>query len=200
MKSMNDLFLQSLQDIYYAEKQGLRGLQKLAKAVESQELKDALLSHREQSQHQVERLEQVFEQLGKRPRGKTCQAMNGLMEEGEEEIEEGEQGPVLDAALTAAAQSIEHYEIARYGSMVAWAKALGMGEAVELLQQTLDEEKQSDSQLSEIAERALNQQAAEEGGEDEERGEDEGEGAEEKESKTKAKSRPKPKARSAAKK
>jgi ferritin-like metal-binding protein YciE len=198
MKSMNDLFLESLQDIYYAEKQGLRGLQKMAKAVESQELKDAILKHREQSQHQVERLEQVFEQLGKRPRGKTCQAMNGLMEESEEEIEEGEKGPVLDAALIAASQSIEHYEIARYGSMVAWAKSLGMNDAVELLQQTLDEEKQSDAQLSEIAERALNQQAAEEGGEDEEGG-DEDEGTEDG-GETKAKSQPKPKAKRAAKK
>ncbi|MBV9748201.1 MAG: ferritin-like domain-containing protein [Acetobacteraceae bacterium] len=198
MKSMNDLFLQSLQDIYYAEKQGLRGLQKIAKAVESQALKDALLNHREQSQHQVERLEQVFVQLGKRPRGKTCQAMNGLMAEGEEEIAEGEKGAVLDAALIAAGQSIEHYEIARYGSLLAWAKALGMNEAGALLQQTLEEEKQSDALLSEIAERALNQQAAEENG-GEEAGGEEDEGTKN-DGKVKARSRPKPKARTAAKK
>ncbi|MBV8916222.1 MAG: ferritin-like domain-containing protein [Acetobacteraceae bacterium] len=174
MKSMKDLMLHFLQDIYYAERQGLRGMAKMAKAVESEQLKQAILEHRDQSQKQISRLEQVFEAIGKRPRGKTCAAMDGLAEEADEAVEEGEKGPVLDAGLIACAQAVEHYEIARYGAMVAWARQLGMDEAAELLQQTLEEEKQSDQRLNEIAEGAMNQQAAESGAEDEEAGEEEG--------------------------
>ena len=122
----------------------------------------------------------MFEAIGKRPRGKTCAAMEGLIEEVDEAIKEGEKGPVLDAALIACAQAIEHYEIARYGAMAAWARTLGMDEAAELLEQTLEEEKASDQRLNEIAERALNPQAAESGAEDEESAEeDEGEGEDE---------------------
>lgn len=203
MKSMNDLFLSFLQDIYHAEKQGVRAIPKLVKAAESQELKDVLQQHREQSQQQIERLEQVFEQIGKRARGKTCEAMQGLVAEGEEVIEEGEKGPVLDAALIACEQGIEHYEIARYGTMVVWAKQLGMNEAAELLQQSLDEEKEADRLLNELAERSLNQKAAESGAPDEESARDDkgdagedGGGAEQDE-----KPQPKPRAkRGAAKK
>ncbi len=166
MQSMNDLMQHFLQDIYYAEKLGVRNMAKMAKAVENPELKQAILAHREQSAQQIERLEQVFESIGKRAKGKTCAAMVGLAEEGEEAIEEGEKGPVLDAALIACGQAIEHYEIARYGAMVAWAKQMGNTQAAELLQQTLDEEKANDGLLNEIAERTLNQQAAESGAED----------------------------------
>ena len=187
MKSMSDLLLHFVQDIYYAEKAGQKSMAKTAKAVESQELRDAILQHREQSQTHIERLEQVFEALGKRPRGKTCAAMDGLIEEGQEAVEEGEKGPVLDAALIACGQAVEHYEIARYGAMVAFAKQLGLTEAAELMQQTLDEEKASDKLLNDIAERSLNQEAAESGEED-----DEG-GNEELEEKPRTKSRAKPK-------
>src|SRR6185312_13235818 len=171
MKSMNDLMLHFLQDIYYAERLGIRAMAKVAKAAENPELKQAILEHRDQSQKQISRLEQVFEVLGKRARGKTCAAMDGLAEEADEVIEEGEKGPVQDAALIACAQAVEHYEIARYGAMIAWARQLGMDDAAELLQQTLDEEKQSDQRLNEIAEGAANPQAAESGEEDEESGE-----------------------------
>jgi ferritin-like metal-binding protein YciE len=172
MKSMNDLMLHFLQDIYYAERLGIRAMAKVAKAAENPELKQAILEHRDQSQKQISRLEQVFEVLGKRARGKTCAAMDGLAEEADEVIEEGEKGPVQDAALIACAQAVEHYEIARYGAMIAWARQLGMDDAAELLQQTLDEEKQSDQRLNEIAEGAANPQAAESGEEDEESGEE----------------------------
>jgi len=160
MKAMNDLMLHFMQDIYYAEKLGVRSMAKLAKAVENKELKDAILAHREQSQHQIERLDQVFEALGKRAKGKTCAAMNGLAEEGEEAIDDFDRGPVLDAALIACGQAIEHYEIARYGAIVAWAKQLGLHEAADLLQQTLDEEKANDGVLNDLAERVLNPQAS----------------------------------------
>ncbi len=162
MNAMNDLMLHFMQDIYYAEKRGVRSMAKLSKAVESKELKDVLLAHREQSQHQIERLDQVFEALGKRAKGKACAAMNGLAKEGEEAIEEFDKGPVLDAALIACMQAVEHYEIARYGAMVAWAKQLGLTEAAGLLQQTLDEEKANDSLLNDIAERTTNPQASKE--------------------------------------
>lgn len=203
MKSMDDLFLSFLQDIYHAEKQGLRAIPKMVKAAESQELKDALQQHREQSQHQIERLEQVFEQIGKRARGKTCEAMQGLIEEGAETIEQGEKGPVLDAALIACEQGIEHYEIARYGTMVVWAKLLGHNEAADLLQRSLDEEKEADRLLNELAERSLNQKAAESDAEDEESAQDdEGEaGGDEDGERQEEKPQPKPKAkRSTAKK
>ena len=174
MKSMNDLLLHFAQDILYAEKAGAKVYAKVAKAVENEDLKAALLQHREQGQAQIERLEHVFEALGKRPRGKTCAAMDGLIEEGQDAIEEADKGPVLDAALIACSQAVEHYEIARYGAMVAFAKQLGLDEAAGLLQQTLDEEKAMDRRLNEIAEGSLNQEASEASGEDDDE-EDEGE-------------------------
>ena len=160
MKSMNELMLHFMQDIYDAEKRGIRGLAKLARAVENGELKEAILQHRDQSQTQVSRLERVFEMIGKRPRGKACGAMEGLVDEIDEAIEEGEKGPVLDAALIAGAQAVEHYEMARYGAMIAWTRTMGMDEAAGLLHETLEEERRSDQLLTEIAERALNPQAA----------------------------------------
>ncbi len=178
MKAMNDLMLHFMQDIYYAEKLGVRSMAKLAKAVESKELKDAITAHREQSQQQIERLEQVFEALGKRAKGKTCAAMVGLVEEGEEAVEEFDKGPVLDAALIACAQAVEHYEIARYGAMVAWAKQLGLTEAAGLLQQNLDEEKANDGVLNELAERSTNPEAAQEESDEDEEDDDEDESVE----------------------
>lgn len=157
--NINELFLNFLQDVYYAERQILRTLPKMAKAAQNQELKDALMHHREETQHQVERLQQVFEKIGKRARGQTCEAINGIIEEGEEVIEQFEAGPVLDAGILANAQAVEHYEMARYGTMIAWAKACGMNEAVQLLEETLAEEKKADSLLNQIANKTVNAQA-----------------------------------------
>jgi len=159
MKTMNDLFLSFLQDMYYAERQILKVLPKMAKASQSEELKEALTQHREETQHQVERLQQVFEQMGKRARGQTCEALNGIVEEGEEVIDEFEAGPVRDAGILANAQAVEHYEMARYGTMIAWAKVCGMKDAVKLLEETLAEEKQADRLLNQIASKTVNQQA-----------------------------------------
>jgi ferritin-like metal-binding protein YciE len=159
MKTMNDLFLSFLQDMYYAERQILKTLPKMAKASQSEELKQALMQHREETQHQVERLQQVFEQVGKRARGQTCEALNGIVEEGEEVIEEFDAGPVRDAGILANAQAVEHYEMARYGTMIAWAKVCGMKDAVKLLEETLVEEKKADELLNQIANKTVNQQA-----------------------------------------
>src|SRR6201995_4487316 len=147
-KTMNDLLLAMMQDVYYAERQILKALPKLAKATESEELKNALMHHREETQGQVERLQKAFEALGKRARGATCEAINGLIEEGEEVIEEVPEGPVRDAGILANAQAVEHYEMARYGTIVAWAKAIGADDVARLMQETLDEEKNADATLN----------------------------------------------------
>jgi ferritin-like metal-binding protein YciE len=160
MKTMNDLCLAFLQDIYYAERQILKALPKMAKQAQNEKLKQGLMQHLEETEHQVERLQQVFEQLGKRARGKTCEAINGILEEGDEAIGEFEKGPVLDAAIAANAQAVEHYEMARYGSLIAWFKAAGMDDSVALLEQTLAEEKKADQLLNEVATQDLNKQAA----------------------------------------
>ncbi len=160
MKTMNDACLNMLQDIYYAERQILKALPKMAKAAESEKLRQSFLKHREETEHQVERLQQVFEHMGKRARGQTCEAINGIIEEGEEFASDYEKGPVLDAALAANAQAVEHYEMARYGTLIAWFRATGMTEPVRLLEQTLAEEKQADHLLTEIATAELNQKAA----------------------------------------
>jgi ferritin-like metal-binding protein YciE len=160
MNSMNDLFLSFLQDMYYAERQILKALPKMAKAAENQELRQALTHHREETQAQVDRLQQVFDHLGKRARGQTCEALNGIVEEGDEVIEEFDKGVVRDTGIVANAQAVEHYEMARYGTMIAWAKACGMQDVAKLLQETLDEEKRADTLLNQIANKSLNQQAA----------------------------------------
>ncbi|MBV9685814.1 MAG: ferritin-like domain-containing protein [Alphaproteobacteria bacterium] len=160
-KSLNDLTLNFLRDIYYAERQILKALPKMAKAAESDQLKQAFQHHREETEHQVERLQQVFEKLGTRARGQTCEAINGIIEEGEEIVSEFEKGPVLDAALAANAQAVEHYEMSRYGTLVAWAKAAGQNEIVQLLEQTLEEEKKADTLLNQLANKELNQKALE---------------------------------------
>lgn len=161
MRTMNDLSLHFLQDVYDAERRALRAMQKMVRAASGEALKQALTQHRSQSEQQVTRLEQVFEHVtGKRPRGKSCAAMIGLLQEVDEAIEAGEKGPVLDAALIACAQVVDHYEIARYGAMVAWAHQAGHDDVAALLQANLDEEKRSDAALNELATGQTNAQAA----------------------------------------
>ena len=139
-KGLEDLFLDGLKDIYYAEKKILKALPKMAKGAQSEEVSAAFEKHRMETEGQVDRLTQVFEILGKRAQGKTCPAIDGILEEGEEILEEYKGTSALDAGLVAAAQAVEHYEIARYGTLVAWAGTMGMTDAEELLQATLDEE------------------------------------------------------------
>jgi ferritin-like metal-binding protein YciE len=160
VKTMDDLFLHLLKDMYNAEKQLLKALPKMAKNTESKELKKAFETHLKETEGQVERLEQVFEILDKRAQGKPCAAMEGLIEEGKEAIDEIEDPEVLDAALLSGAQAVEHYEISRYGTMVAMAKQLGLGNAAKLLDQTLQEEKNTDKILNQIALNSVNQKAA----------------------------------------
>jgi ferritin-like metal-binding protein YciE len=160
-KDFNALLLTFVQDIYYAERQILKALPKMAKAAANQDLKEAFTQHREETQGQVERLQKVFDALGKRARGVTCEAINGLIEEGEEVIEEFPEGSVRDAGLAACAQAIEHYEIARYGALIAWAGTAGQKEIVSLLEETLAEEKQADTLLNRLAAKTINPQAFE---------------------------------------
>ena len=174
-KTLNDLFLETLKDVYYAEKQAVRQLQKAAKAAKSDELKQAFNQHREESQGQVERLDQVFEMLGKPARGKTCEAIQGLNAEMAEVLEDFGDSPAADAALIGAAQAVEHYEIARYGTLKTWANQIGMPDAAKLLDETLQEEKRTDELLTRIAEASANAEAGEgEPEEDDEEDDDEG--------------------------
>lgn len=159
-KSLNDLFLETLKDMYHAEKQILKALPKMAKAAESDQLRQAFEQHRDETEGQVERLEQVFEMLGKAARGKPCEAIQGMVEESQEVMEDFKGSDALDAGLLAAAQAVEHYEISRYGTLRTWATQLGMTDAARLLEQTLQEEKKTDALLTQIAEAAVNQQAA----------------------------------------
>ena len=152
-KTLNDAFFETLKDVYWAEKQSVRNLNKAAKAAESPELKQAFEQHREESAGQVERLEQVFEILGKPARTKTCEAMQGLTSEMEEDLEDFEGSPAADAVLIGCAQAVEHYEIARYGTLKTWASQLGLTDAAKLLDETLQEEKRTDLLLTKIAER-----------------------------------------------
>ena len=158
-KTLNDLFLDTLKDIYYAEKQILKTLPKMAKAATAPELKQAFEKHRDQTEMHVERLADVFEIIGKAPRGKTCDAILGIIDEGKSIIEEFEGSPALDAGLLAAAQAVEHYEISRYGTLKAWAQQLGMANAAKLLDQTLTEEMTTDQTLSQLGESKINKQA-----------------------------------------
>ena len=170
LDNLRKLFVEELRDLYSAENQLVKALPKMARGASSQELKQALEDHLEQTQGQVERLEEVFEQLDETPRGKTCKAMKGLVEEGSEILEEDGEHSVLDAGIIAAAQKVEHYEIASYGTLRAWAGLLGENEAAELLQETLDEEKETDENLTELAVSCINLDANEddEGEEEEE--------------------------------
>jgi ferritin-like metal-binding protein YciE len=157
---LEELFTETLKDIYFAEKQILRALPKMAKEASSPELKKAFETHRDQTEDQVERLNQVFELMGRPARGKTCEAILGIIDEAKEVMDEFRGENALDAGLTASAQAVEHYEIARYGTLRSWARELGMDEAAELLDKTLQEEIMTDRLLSDIAEKGVNRKAA----------------------------------------
>jgi ferritin-like metal-binding protein YciE len=159
-KDLNDLFLDTLKDIYYAEKQILKSLPKMAKAAASDQLRAAFEKHQDETEGQIGRLEQIFELLDKPARGKKCDAIEGILDEGKEIMDEYKGASALDAGLLAAAQAVEHYEISRYGTLKSWAGKLGMNEAVRLLDQTLNEEKKTDDTLTKIAETAVNAEAA----------------------------------------
>jgi ferritin-like metal-binding protein YciE len=158
-KTLDDLFHDTLKDIYFAEKRILTALPKMANAAENEELSAAFEKHRVETEGHVERLERVFAIIDKKPQGKTCEAIVGLTEEGAEIMKDYKGSPALDAGLLAAAQSVEHYEISRYGTLRTWAEELGHTDAASLLQKTLTEEKATDEALTKIAESVVNQEA-----------------------------------------
>src|ERR1700710_989068 len=159
-KDLNELFLDTLKDIYYAEKQILKALPKMAKAANSDKLRAAFEKHHDETEGQVERLERIFELIDKPARRKTCDAILGILDEGKEIMDEYKGAEALDAGMLAAAQAVEHYEISRYGTLKQWAQQLGMKDAVKLLDATLQEEKKTDESLTELAESAVNVAAA----------------------------------------
>ncbi|MGC1560004.1 MAG: ferritin-like domain-containing protein [Bradyrhizobium sp.] len=159
-KDLNDLFLDTLKDIYFAEKQILKALPKMAKAASSDKLRAAFEKHHGETEDQVERLEKIFELIDKPARSKTCDAILGILDEGKEIMEEYKGSEALDAGMLAAAQAVEHYEISRYGTLKQWAQQLGMKDAVRLLDETLQEEKKTDETLTSLAEAAINLAAA----------------------------------------
>ncbi|AWN54395.1 ferritin-like domain-containing protein [Methylobacterium sp. 17Sr1-1] len=159
-KNLRALFLHQLKDTYFAENAILKALPKMAKAARSEELRGAFGVHVEETREQVKRLDQVFRSIGEKPEGVTCQAIQGIIAEGEEVMQEFSGSEALDAGLIAAAQAVEHYEITRYGTLLAWAKQLGFGEAEGLIKETLVEEENTDELLSELAEEAVNPAAA----------------------------------------
>ena len=158
-KTLQDLFHDTLKDIYFAEKKILGALPKMAKAANSDALRAAFEKHEAETEKQVDRLEQVFKVLGESPKGKTCDAIMGILDEGKEVMDEYKGMPALDAGLLAAAQAVEHYEISRYGTLRTWASELGLDQAVKLLDATLAEEKNTDQALSKLAESEVNQHA-----------------------------------------
>jgi ferritin-like metal-binding protein YciE len=158
-KSMQDLLIQEMRDTYNAEQQLVRALPRLAKAATAPELRQAFETHMEETRGQIDRLQQAFQALDANARGKTCHAMEGLVDEAREMIDEGLAPEVLDAALISAAQKVEHYEIASYGTLVAYAEACGEQEVVDLLRKTLEEEKATDAKLNELALQGINQKA-----------------------------------------
>ncbi len=160
LKTLNDLFLHTLKDIYYAERQILRALPKMAKQAGSPELKKAIEKHRAETEGQVERLQRVFEMCNTAARGVRCDAIEGILSEANEVMEEIEDPQVKDAGMIASAQAVEHYEITRYGTLVAWAEQLGMKDAARLLGETLQEEKNTDQALTQLAESNVNKEAA----------------------------------------
>jgi ferritin-like metal-binding protein YciE len=171
--SLQEKLVDGIRDLYHAEKQLVRALPKLAKAATHEDLRDALESHLDETREQVTRLEEVFAALDEKVRAKNCPGMAGIIEEGSELLQEEEEGAVLDAAIIAAAQRSEHYEIGAYGTCVAWARLLGLDEVVGLLEQTLEEEKAADKKLTALAEQEINLAAANEGQEEEEGEEEE---------------------------
>jgi ferritin-like metal-binding protein YciE len=158
-KNLQELFHETLKDIYFAEKKILGALPKMAKAAKSQALKTAFDKHAAETQEHVARLEKVFEEIDQTPRAKTCDAIMGIIEEGQEVMKELKGAPALDAGLLAAAQAVEHYEIARYGTLKTWAAELGLNQAAKLLETTLGEEKKTDETLTKPAETEVNQHA-----------------------------------------
>lgn len=163
---LQELLIEEMRDIYHAEGQLLKALPKMAKAAKSERLKEAFERHLEETEQQIERLERAFESLGEPVKGKKCQAMEGLIAEGKEVMEEHSESAMLDAALICAAQKVEHYEIASYGTICTWADLLGLDEVSDLLKETLDEEKTTDETLTEIAESEINVEAVHEQKED----------------------------------
>jgi ferritin-like metal-binding protein YciE len=155
-KKLDELFHDTLKDIYYAEKKILAALPKMAKAAESDDLRAAFEKHHGETEGQIDRLEQVFEMIDKKPQGKKCAAIEGILEEGQEIIKEYKGSPALDAGMLAAAQAVEHYEISRYGTLCAWADELGLEDVVTLLEKTLDQEKDTDESLTALAKSAVN--------------------------------------------
>jgi ferritin-like metal-binding protein YciE len=160
IETMDQLFLHTLQDIYYAEKKIVSALPNMVAKATSESLREGFETHLEETRGQIDRLERVFELCDERPRAVDCPAIDGIIEEADEISDDVEDDAVLDAALAAAAQAVEHYEISRYGSLVAWARALGKDDCAALLQETLEEEKATDAKLTTLAERDLNRRAA----------------------------------------
>jgi len=158
-KQLDELFHDTLKDIYYAEKKILSALPKMAKAAQNADVRAAFEKHKDETEGQVARLEQVFELIEEKPQGKKCAAIEGILEEGQEIIKEYKGSPALDAGLVSAAQAVEHYEIARYGTLRTWAEEMGFDDAAKLLQETLDEEEATDQSLTELAEAVVNQEA-----------------------------------------
>ena len=159
LDTLKKLYIEELRDVYSAEQQLVKALPKMAKGASSGELREAIETHLEETKGQIERLEQIFEGLDESPKGKTCQAMKGLIEEGSEILDEKGEESVLDAGIIAAAQKVEHYEIATYGTLRTWADLLNQDEAAGLLQDTLDEEGEADKKLNELAEEIVNPEA-----------------------------------------
>ena len=171
METFSQLFEETLKDIYYAEKAILKALPKMAKKASSKKLEAAFTKHQKETERQVDRLDQVFDMVGKRASGKDCPAIDGIIEEAEELMKEARDDTIRDAAMVAAAQAVEHYEISRYGTLVAWAEKMDMNDAAELLEATLEEEKATDEKLTELAQSEINvqaQAAEREGGDEEE--------------------------------
>jgi ferritin-like metal-binding protein YciE len=161
--SLQELYVEELRDIYNAEQQILKALPRMSKAASHRELQRAFNQHEKVTQKQVQRLERIFKELGESPRGKRCKGMEGLIDEGQDLIKEKPEPDVLDAGLISAAQRVEHYEIAAYGTVRTWARQLGLDRQAELLQQTLDEEGETDKKLTDLAESTINIEAEEEG-------------------------------------
>lgn len=159
MKTMEELFTALMQDVYYAEKELTKALPKMAKEAEDKDLKRAFTEHLKETEGHIKRLDKAFEMLGKPAKGKKCDAILGIIAEGKEVIEEVDDNETLDAGLVAAGQAAEHYEIARYGTLCAWAKLIGKPQIAKLLHETLEEEKKADGLLGKIAERSVNQHA-----------------------------------------
>lgn len=158
-KTLHDLFYDTLKDIYFAERKILTALPKMAKAAQQPDLKAAFLKHEDETEGQVARLEKVFKIIGEQPRAKTCDAIMGIIDEGKEIMDEYKGTRALDAGLLAVAQAVEHYEISRYGTLKTWAEELGFSDAVQLLDATLTEEKNTDKSLTQLAKTVVNQKA-----------------------------------------